>query len=81
MTTTRQYTARLRQVVLRVGMKMGADLTGTSKTTRVVILACLVPVAVLTKVLVDKGIVTDAELNAAFAGAEADDQDDEPQLP
>lgn len=81
MASAKQYLVQLKQVLQAVAFKMGHDLTETQKSDRVLVNSLGLTVAVLMKLLVDKGIVTNAELSAAFDFVRDDGYDDEPSLP
>ena len=81
MPTVKQYVTALSNRQQSIAMKYGADVTRTSKTTRVAIKSVLVLLAVVVKTLVDKGVVTDAELTATLDAARDDAYDDEPVDP
>lgn len=81
MPTVKAYVAALSNRQQAIAMKYGADVTRTSKTTRVAIKSVLVLLAVVVKTLVDKGVVTDAELTATLDAARDDTYDDEPVEP
>lgn len=76
--TVKQYIRAMwtRQEVM--ARRMGCDITASGKSTRVLNLSLVALVAVLVKVLVDKGVITDSELTAALNAARDDDYDDEP---
>jgi len=80
-TTVKQYTTRLRSGVQKVALRFGTDLNGSTKTLRAVVMGVLVMIAVVVKTIVDKGVVSDAELLATFQAAEDEAQDGEPDLP
>ncbi len=67
MATVQVYVANILQVQKRVAMKMGSTIT--DKRLQILLASSAVPVAVLIKVLVDKGIVTNAELQTALDNA------------
>lgn len=73
MATLSQYTNQLRAKQEALSRKLGAWLPGMSPEPRVVLACSDATFAVLLKLLVDKGLVTDAELQAAFAAASAAD--------
>lgn len=70
MTTVPEYAAILWQKQQVVAKRMGVDLSRADKPTRVVNYSLLVVASLLGKVLVDKGIVTNAELLAGLNGVE-----------
>jgi len=81
MATVKTYIQALLDRQTIIAKKFGADLTGADKQTRVLNLALLVLIAVLIKTLVDKGLITDAELNATLNAARDDAYPDEPLKP
>lgn len=81
MTTVRQYMANARPVQVKVGQRMGLDLDRTPAWQRVLYASTLAIICVVVKLLVDKGVFTDAELQAAFNAAGADAYDPEPDTP
>lgn len=83
MTTIRQYITKLRDTQQQVGLRMGCDLNSMPKDMRVAVLSVSADLAVLIKVLVDQGLITDVQLTAAYNAAKAsvDDYDPEPNLP
>lgn len=81
MATTKQYAKNVRDAMRTIARKMGLYVDSSDKTLRVVASAVAVPIGVLAKVLVDKGVVTDAELQAALNAAAADDYPEEPNDP
>jgi lipid-binding SYLF domain-containing protein len=85
MATTRQVWDGLRTVRNQVAARLGVDVTTSSKEARAMGNANLAMVAVVVKVLIDKGLITGAELqaaaNAAASGADGSSWDDEPINP
>lgn len=81
MATVKQYTTRLRSAHERIALKLGTDMVSAPKELRVAVTGGLVLLAVVVKTLVDKGVVTDAELNATFTAVEEALYDDEPANP
>lgn len=81
MATLRQYATRMRATQNKVAVKLGSDLSTAPKELRVAVTSVLVVVAVLVKAIVDKGVLTDAELQTALTAAEDDLYDDEPRNP
>jgi hypothetical protein len=69
MTTVAAYVATLRNAQERVAALMGSALRGQMKDRRTEQVSVLALLAVLVKVLVDKGLVSDAELQDAFTAA------------
>ena len=76
MATIQQYVNILVQRETLVARRLGVDLGWSDKSTRVVNRCMLILTAVLVKAMVDKGLVTDAEmldlLDSAGATAWAD---------
>lgn len=81
MATIKQYVTQLRGRQEVIARKLGCDITRSGKSDRVQQLADLVLLAVLIKTLVDKGVITDAELIATLNAARDDAYDDEPIEP
>lgn len=65
MTTIPQYVKIMRDTQWDIAKRLGADISATDQQTRIALLSNLSVQAVLIKLLVDKGIVTDAELLTA----------------
>jgi hypothetical protein len=63
--TVKQYALRLWGVRKSVTQKLGTDITTADITTRAEMLASDVVTAVVLKLLVDAGVFTDAQINAA----------------
>lgn len=78
MATVKQYIDQAWTIEKQVAAKYGVDLPSESKTVRVLAKATLAIICVIVKLLVDKGVFTNAELSAAFTAAGADLYDDEP---
>lgn len=84
MATTRGYWNVLRTTRDLIGMRMGVDVNGCGKEARALANANLAAVAIVIKALTDKGVVTDAELQAranAALGQDGSIWDDEPLQP
>ena len=81
MATVKQYMQILRDRQAVIANKFGADVTRIDKQSRVLNLALLALLAVLIKTLVDKGVVTDAELTATLNTARDDAYAGEPAAP
>jgi sugar (pentulose or hexulose) kinase len=81
MTTVQAYIANMRAAQKAIAAKMGCDIFGADKQTRVAVLAGDAIAAVLAKTLVDNGIITNAALTAVMDAALADLYDDEPIEP
>jgi len=62
--TVQTYVSQILQVQKQVAMKMGSSIL--DKRLQILLASSAVPVAVLIKVLVDKGVVTNAELQNAL---------------
>lgn len=69
MTTIPTYTNWLKQATAAVADKMGVGFSGSDKGTRVLVRVVLGLFATLIKLLVDKGVLTDAEVQTALADA------------
>lgn len=67
MATVQTYVTNILQVQKQVALKMGSSIL--DKRLQILLASSAVPVAVLIKVLVDKGIVTNAELQNALDDA------------
>ncbi|MEH0574291.1 hypothetical protein QBA54_07305 [Streptomyces sp. B21-108] len=67
MATVKQYTLSLWRAHRAVCRKLGADLSWGDSTERIRMIGSDVMLAGLIKVLTDKGLVTDQELNTVFA--------------
>lgn len=65
MATVKQYAIRLWDIRKTVCQKLGSDITYADITTRAEALASDVVTATVLKVLVDNGVLTDAQLNQA----------------
>lgn len=76
MATVKAYVAAMRAAQQGVAVKLGSSLS--DKRTQVMVTSVLAVQAVLVKLLVDKGVVTDQELQAALNTAQADAYPDEP---
>jgi hypothetical protein len=72
MATVRQYIQALQDRQVVIARKFGAEITHVDKQYRVMNLALLALLAVLIKTLVDKGVITDAELTAVLNTARDD---------
>lgn len=68
-TTIQQYVAAIMQREQIVAAKAGVDLSATGKEMRVLNRCMVVLVSVLCKAIVDKGVVTDAEMLALLDAA------------
>lgn len=64
MATVAQYTNALKQSSAVVARKMGVNFAGTDKQTRVMVRVILGMFATLIELLVEKGVFTDAEIQA-----------------
>jgi hypothetical protein len=80
-TTVQQYTNALKQSSAAVARKMGVHFAGSDMPTRVMIRVILGLFATLIKLLVDKGVITDAEVQAALTAATGDVYTEEPAEP
>jgi hypothetical protein len=63
--TIAQYTKIMRDTQADIARKLGVDLSSADQQTRAIALSALAVQAMLIKVLVDKGVVSNAELLAA----------------
>ena len=66
MTTVRQYAQQLRAVAVRIGQGLGENLAVEEKTERIKLNLILGMVCALIKLLVDKGVITDADVTQAY---------------
>jgi len=66
MTTVRQYVQGIRPVANRVGRAMGSDPSLQLEETRITLNLIMGMVCVLLKLLVDAGLITDAQITAAY---------------
>jgi hypothetical protein len=72
-TAVRTYFSTLRTLANALGLAMGSDITALPKDVRVGDAACgAAPAAVLCRVLVDKGLITNTDLQAGVAAAQAE---------
>jgi hypothetical protein len=71
-TTVQQYVQLLRPLARKISVTLGEDVGKVQRTDRILLVVQLGALSVLIKVLVDKGILTDAELQAAYNAAAAD---------
>jgi|1185.fasta_scaffold03724_4 hypothetical protein len=81
MASTRQYWNALKSTRNAIALDMGVQESLTPKDMRASDNAGLAAVAIVIKALTDKGVLTDAELQAAQAAALADIWDEEHPLP
>lgn len=81
MATVKQYIAALQDRQIVIARKFGVDVTRSDMQARVLNLALLCLLAVLIKALVDKGVITDAELTATLNAARDDAYPREPAEP
>lgn len=81
MATARFYANQLSARVGKVAFAFGVDVSGIDKQTRVMFRTIMIVLGVLVKIMVDKGVVTDAELGAAFDTVAGDTYPDEPVNP
>ena len=72
MATVKQYIVALRQRQDVIAKKLGCVISQEPKGARVINISLLALLSVLIKTLVDKGVITDAELVATLQAA-ADD--------
>lgn len=81
MATIPAYVDALTTAALAIARKRGVLAARTDKQTRVIFLALLTILATLAKAIVDKGLLTNAELQAALDLAASDTYADEPVEP
>src|SRR5689334_5074666 len=81
MTTLKTYSGWLTQTAAAVARRMGFNVTGASKEARVQARVTVGLIAGVVKILVDKGVVTDAEVQAMLTGFGTDTYAPEPVLP
>jgi hypothetical protein len=66
LTTVKQYVQAIRPVARKVGQAMGADVGIQSEEQRITLNLIMGMVCVLIKLLVDAGLITDAQVTVAF---------------
>lgn len=76
MATVRQYVTQIRTAQDSVAERLGS--TVSDKRLRIVLVMAAIPAGVVMKLLVDKGLITNAELTATFNDAVADAWPEEP---
>jgi hypothetical protein len=81
MATLAQYNNALKQSSAAVARKMGVHFAGADMQTRVMVRVILGMFATLIKLLVDKGVLTDAEIQTAFDAAAGTAYTPEPSVP
>jgi hypothetical protein len=84
MTDLRTYSGWITAASAAVARKMGINVAGSSKEARVQARITIGLIAGLVKLLVDKGVLTDAEVQALLGGYGGDTyapEPAEPQLP
>lgn len=81
MATVQQYSVQLLGAARRVALKMGLEPTLAGKETRIMLRVLVGINAALIKTLVDKGVITDADLFAAIASTVGSPYPDEPVDP
>lgn len=81
MATVKQYVTQLRTAQRQIANKLGVDVTQTDRQTRVIIRTILALLAVVIKVLVDQGVITDGQLQTAYQQAMDDTWPAEPEQP
>lgn len=77
-TPVRTYFGILRTLANQLGLALGSDITTLPKDVRVGDAAGLAAVSVLCRALVDKGLITNADLQTAVTAAQAETWPDEP---
>jgi hypothetical protein len=65
-TTVKQYAQQLRSVAVAVSARMGENVAFEDRSERIRLNLILGMVCVLIKLLVDQGVLTDAQIQAAF---------------
>jgi len=80
-TPVRTYFGQLRTLAQQLGSSLGSDIRSLPKDVRVGDAASLAATAVLCRALVDKGLLTNQDLQDAVAAAEAEVWPDEPVNP
>lgn len=81
MATVGQYVTQLWTQQRALAKRLGTDLGRADKPTRVLNTANLILAAIIIKVLVDKGVITNQDLAAGLATAQAEVWDDLPTEP
>jgi hypothetical protein len=81
MATVPEYAAMLRQAGRAVGAKMGVQLSAIGVETRVALRVVIGIIAALVKLLVDKGVITDEEIQTALGSSVAQEYPAEPVVP
>lgn len=81
MTTIPQYVKRMRDAQWDIARKLGVDMSHANKEMRVLMLSNLVITAVITKTVVDQGLITDAQLKATLDNLRQAAYTDEPPEP
>lgn len=76
MATVRQYVTQIRSAQDSVAQQLGSSVN--DKRLRIVLVMAAIPVGVVMKLLVDKGVFTNAELTTTFNDAVADVWPEEP---
>jgi hypothetical protein len=79
--TLAAYVQALRDRQVVIARKLGSDVSRSDKQTRVLNLSVLTLLATVIKTLVDKGVITDAELLATLDTARDGAYADEPAEP
>jgi hypothetical protein len=71
-TTVKAYVSGIRSVVRNVSRYLGEDTGLEGRSERVAGMSILAALAVLIKLLVDKGVITDTDIQQAYAALNAD---------
>lgn len=79
MATNKDYWVMLRTMSRQISRKFGIDLRASDQNTRAVMAVVGAQSAMLLKLLVDKGVITDADIQQAWQTAKAEDW--QPELP
>lgn len=81
MTTVKGYALSMRPALVAVSRKLGVDLSMEGQQPRVLLGAVVLLISGLVKILVDKGVLTDQELQVYLNGLAADTYLPEPGNP
>lgn len=81
MTTVKGYVLAIRPVLVAVSRKLGTDLSMEDQGVRVLLGTVVILLSGLAKMLVDKGVLDDQELQVYLNGIAADVYPPEPSAP
>lgn len=81
MATIRQYAIWVRATVRQVARRQGFQLDADARPLRAIVSGQAAVTGVLLKLLVTKGVITDAEIQAALTSLADDDVPEEPTEP